>query len=126
MASSTKPVAKAASNGASSGASTSDVLAALADESSQLFARRITRLEQVSILLRHLYKEHAQTLIAEKQQKANIYLSSEAKSHGEREGLASAQAINYSTEVLLLKGEITALEEERDFIKFCVEQDAGA
>lgn len=114
-----KKAAAASTNGA-------DLLTALASEAQQLFHRRMSRLEQVSILLRQLYREHAQTLIAEKQQKANIYLSSEAKSHGEREGLASAQAINYSTEVLLLKGQITALEEERDFIKFCVEQDAGA
>lgn len=90
-----------------------------------LFARRLTRLEQVSIQLRHLYREWTQCLIAEKQHKANIYQSSEARSHGEREGQASALSISFSTETLLLKGEITALEEERDFIKFCIANDGG-
>ena len=90
-----------------------------------LFVRRLTRLEQVSVLLRNLYREHAQCLIAEKQHKANIYLSSEARSHGEREGIASAQSVSLSTETLLLKGEISSLEEERDFLRFCIEHDGG-
>lgn len=90
-----------------------------------LFARRLIRLEQVSIQLRHLYREWTQCLIAEKQHKANIYQSSEARSHGEREGQASAMSISFSTETLLIKGEITVLEEERDFIKFCIANDGG-
>ncbi len=92
----------------------------------ELFARRITRLEEVSRLLRHLYREHSMCLIAEKQQKAAIYTQSEARSHGEREGLASAQAVNYSTETLTLMGDIKALEEERDMLKFLVMYDGGA
>lgn len=103
-----------------------DPLAALQAEAQSLFARRITRLEQVSIQLRHLRREFAQCLIAEKQNKANVYLSSDARSHGEREGQASAQSVSYSTETLLLRGEIEALEEERDFLRFCIEWDAGA
>lgn len=116
-----KVVAKAKDNGMADG-----LLPALATESAALFARRITRLEQVSIQLRHLYREHAQCLIAEKQNKADTYLHSDARSHGEREGQASAHSISLTTETLLLKGEITALEEERDFLKFCIEQDGGA
>lgn len=86
-----------------------------------LFHRRISRLEQVSIQLRHLHRDYTQCLIAEKQHKANVYLGSEARSHGEREGQASAQSISLTTETLQLKGEITALEEERDFLKYCIE-----
>ncbi len=100
-----------------------DEFQAAADD---LFARRMLRLEEVSRLLRHLYREQAQTHIAEKQQKAAIYMASEARSHGEREGLASAQAINYSTETLTLMGDIRSLEEERDFLKFCITHDGGA
>jgi hypothetical protein len=102
------------------------VLAALASESALLFARRLTRLEEVSIRLRHTYREHTQCLLAEKQHKAQMYLNSDAKSHGERDGIAAAHSISLTTETLLLAGEIKALEEERDFLKFCIEQDAGA
>ena len=94
-------------------------------EQVSLFTRRLTRLEQVSIQLRHLRREFAQCLIAEKQHKANIYLSSEARSHGEREGQASAQSVSFSTETLLLKGEIDALEDEERFLRFCIEFDVG-
>ncbi|MFP5224852.1 MAG: hypothetical protein ACLGH3_04755 [Actinomycetota bacterium] len=90
-----------------------------------LFARRLSRLEQISILLRHAYRDHARCLEAEKRQKATLYLTSEARSHGEREGYASANAVDLSAETLIVKAEISALEEERDFIKFCIEYDAG-
>lgn len=110
------PVAK--SNG--------DVLAALTSESAALFARRLAALEQASIRLRHLYREHAQCLIAEKQHKADIYLHSDARSHGEREGQASAMSVSLSAETLLLKGEISALEEETSLLRFFIEQDGGA
>lgn len=92
----------------------------------ELFVRRITRLEQVSVQLRHLYRDHTQCLIAERQQKADVYLNSQAPSHGERQGIASAQTSALSTEALLLKGEIDALVEERDFLRFCIEYDGGA
>lgn len=95
------------------------------EEHTSLFARRITRLEQVSVQLRYLHREATQCLIAEKQHKANIYLNAQAKSHGEREGIASAQSVSLSTETLLLKGEIASLEEERDFLRFCIEHDEG-
>lgn len=97
----------------------------VATEQISLFTRRLTRLEQVSIQLRHLRRDYAQCLIAEKQNKANVYLSSVAKSHGEREGMASAHSVSLSTESLLLKGEIDALEEERNFLTFCIEFDVG-
>ncbi len=115
----TKPVAKQAANG-------TDVLAALESEAHALFIRRITRLEQVSIQLRHLYREHHACLVAEKQAKADIYLNSEARSHGEREGQASAMAVALSTETLLLMGQVKALEEEASFLRFVIEQDGGA
>ena len=86
-----------------------------------LFARRVVRLEQVSIQLRALRRDWTQCLIAERQEKANIYLNAAANSHGERQGIASAQTASISTEALLLKGEIDALEEERDMLKFLIE-----
>lgn len=95
------------------------------DPEPSLFARRLSRLEQISILLRHAYRDHARCLEAEKRQKASLYLGSEARSHGEREGYASAHAVDLSAETLTVKAEISALEEERDFIKFCIEYDAG-
>lgn len=101
-------------------------LAALTSESALLFARRLTKLEQSSIRLRHLHREFVQTLIAEKQHKADIYLHSDARSHGEREGQASAMSVSLSAETLLLKGEISALEEEISFLRFAIEQDGGA
>lgn len=113
-----KVVAKPTSSG--------DVLAALTSEAAALFARRLTKLEQVSIQLRHLYREHATCLISEKQHKADIYLTSDARSHGEREGQASAMSVSLSTETLLLKGQISALEEEASFLRFAIEQDGGA
>ena len=90
-----------------------------------LFARRISRLEQVSIELRHLHRDHARCIEAEKRQKAALYLESDARSHGEREALASAQAVDYAVESIRLKADIAALEEERDFLKFCIEYDVG-
>lgn len=95
------------------------------DDAAQLFARRIARLDAVSIQLRHLHREWTQCLLAEKQAKAHTYLNSEARSHGEREGQASAFNVALSTESLLLRGEITALEEERDHLRFLIEHDAG-
>lgn len=112
------PAAKAKVNG-------EPVLQAIASEAADLFARRLKRLEEVSVRLRHTYREHTQCILAEKQNKADAYLHSEARSHGEREGYASAMSIALTTETLLLAGEIKALEEERDFLKFVIEQDVG-
>ena len=95
-------------------------------EANALFARRMQRLEQVSVQLRHMYREHAQCLVAEKQHKADVYLHSDARSHGEREGQASAMSIALSTETLLLMGQIKVLEEESEFLKFCIVHDGGA
>ncbi len=96
------------------------------DPVADLFVRRVTRLDEVSRQLRALYLDHSATLIAEKQQKAALYTQSEARSHGEREGIASAGAINYSTETLTLMGAIKALEEERDHLRFLITVDGGA
>lgn len=101
-------------------------LAPIASEAELLFARRLTRLEEVSSRLRHTYREHTQCLIAEKQHKAELYLHADAKSHGERDGIAAAHSISLTTETLLLAGEIKALEEEKLFLMFVIEQDGGA
>jgi len=92
---------------------------------SELFARRLMRLQEVSVNLRHLHREYTQCLIAEKQHKATVYLESQARSHGEKEGQASAYSVSLTTETLLLKGEIAAAEEERDFLMFCITHDEG-
>lgn len=117
------PAAKVAAKAASNGTPDLDEF----DQARQkLFLQRLTRLEQVSIQLRHLIRDHTQCLIAERQQKADIYLNSQAPSHGERQGIASAHTSALSTEAMLLKGEIDALTEERDFLRFCIEYDGGA
>jgi len=88
-----------------------------------MFARRLSRLEQVSIQIRGLRRDLTQTLITERVQKANVYLNSAATSHGEKQGQATAHTASISSESLSLKGEIDALEEERDFLRFCIEYD---
>ncbi len=95
-------------------------------ERADLFARRLTRLEEVSRNLRIFYREYAQIVTAERQQKADIYLNAAAPSHGERQGIATAQTASLTSEALLLKGEIDALEEERSHLRFLIEQDGGA
>lgn len=100
-------------------------VAELEAESSQLFARRMVRGEQVVILLRGLRRDLNNSLIAERQQKSAIYLANMNVSHGERQGIANAETAQIGTEILQLKGQIEVLEEELAWIKFCVEWDVG-
>lgn len=86
-----------------------------------LFATRIKRLEEVTRLLIGLRRDLTQLAITERQQKADIYNANMNVSHGERQGIANAQTAQIATEVLQIKGQIDVLEEERDFLKFCVE-----
>lgn len=90
-----------------------------------LFARRLARLEQVSIEIRRAQRDVTNSLVAEKRQKASIYQSSQAKSHGEREGWSAAGTVDLVAETLEAKGRLAELEEERDFLKFCIEYDVG-
>lgn len=91
-----------------------------------MYARRMTRLEQVSILIRHLLHDHTQALIAEKMARSELYLSNSTDtSHGAKEGYASAKAVGNVIESVKLKGELDALVEERDFLRFVIEFDAG-
>lgn len=85
-----------------------------------LFGRRLARLEQVVILLRGLRRDYTQAQIAQIQKKAEIYTANMKVSHGERQGIASAETAQDTTEVLQLKGEIEVLEDERRFLEFCV------
>ena len=89
------------------------------------FARRLVRLEQVNHLLRGCRREMTQLLIAERQQKAEIYLAHMHVSHGERQGIASAETKQIATEILQLKGNIDVLEDEQHFLEFCITYDVG-
>jgi hypothetical protein len=96
------------------------------DPAADLFVRRVTRLEQVSIQIRHILHDHTQALIAEKLAKSELYLNNARDtSHGAKEGYASAMAVNNVVESVKLKGELDSLVEERDFLRFVIEFDAG-
>lgn len=84
------------------------------------FAVWITRREAVSIQLRALYRDIAATKAAERQAKADAYNNSSSTSHGERQGIATHASVGLSTEVLVMQGQIDALEEERDFLNLCI------
>lgn len=89
------------------------------------FAVRWSRLRTVCQLLEGLHRDYANNLVAEKRQKAEQYLANpNVRSHGEREAYASANTIDFTVETLSIKGQITSLEEERDFIKFAITHDA--
>lgn len=88
-----------------------------------LFAQRLARLEQITILLRGLRRDLAQTKIAQIQQKAAIYNDNLHVSHGERQGIASAGTSQIATEILQLDGEIEVLEDERRFLELCIAWD---
>lgn len=91
-----------------------------------LFHRRMVRLEQISIELRHLYHDYAESLIAERRAKAELYLTNSTDaSHGAKEGYASHKAVENIVESIKLKGLVSRLEEERDFIRFAIEHDQG-
>lgn len=100
-------------------------MAAQVEADAPLFARRLARLEQVNILLRGLRHELTQLLVAERQQKAQIYEANMGVSHGERQGIASAATAQIGSEILQAKGSIDALEDEQQFLKFCIEWDVG-
>jgi hypothetical protein len=101
-------------------------MAATLPTDDQKFAIRWSRLRTVCQLLEGLHRDYANNLIAEKRNKAEQYLNSDPgiRSHGEREAYASAHTIDFTAETLSIKGQITALEEERDFIRFALEHDA--
>lgn len=90
-----------------------------------LFATRLKRLEKVTHLLIGARRDYAACLIAERQQKAEIYEANMHVSHGERQGMANAQTAPIGTEVLQLKANIEVLEDERRFLEFCITWDGG-
>lgn len=73
-------------------------------------------------MLRGLKRDYAMALSAEREEKGRLYIASSATSHGEKQGQATAHTAHLSSEALSLKGEIEALEEERDFLRLCIEQ----
>lgn len=96
-------------------------VAALDSAQTDLFARRMTRLEEVTRLLIGVRREHTQACMTQVQQKARIYEDNMQVSHGERQGIASAQTADIALQVLQLKGQIDVLEDERRFLEFCVQ-----
>lgn len=90
-----------------------------------LFGRRLKALETCNRRLRGLRRDLTQLLIAERQQKADIYLANMHVSHGERQGIASAETKQIATEILQVKGEIEVAEDEERFLRLCIEYDVG-
>lgn len=85
------------------------------------FARRMARLEDVTNQLIGLRRELTTCLVTERQQKAEIYAQNMAVSHGERQGIASAQTASIGAEIIQLKGQIEVLEEEANFLRFATQ-----
>ena len=90
-----------------------------------LFAERMRRLEQVSLLIRGLKRDYGQLLVTQIQQKAEHYNANMHVSHGERQGIANAETAQIATEVQQVRSQIDVLEEERDFLMFCVQWTEG-
>lgn len=85
-----------------------------------VFAQRLFRLQVIKDRLIGLRRDYAQTQASKLQAKANIYQQNIAVSHGERQGMASAQTADQEAEALVLKAEIDGLEDERRFLEFMV------
>lgn len=85
------------------------------------FAHWTQRLVSVSQRLQGLHREYAACQTAVIEAKAAAYEASSAKTHGERQGIASASVAMLETEKLRVKGELDALTEERDLLTFLIE-----
>lgn len=90
-----------------------------------LFARRMARLEQVSIELRNLRRDYTECVKSEMQSKSDQYLHGGGSSHAERDALSRHNTVSLSVEKADLKGQLDVLEEERNFLQFAIEWDAG-
>lgn len=78
----------------------------------------LSRLEKVTTTLSQLHRELAQVLIAERQAKVESFLGTQDLHAQARDRQADAYAVSLSVEVFKLRGEISALTEERDYLIF--------
>lgn len=64
-----------------------------------------------------LHRELADLVATEREGRLHAYMNSQEKSATARDQEAQYQLIGATTEIIKLKGEIAALNEERDFLK---------
>lgn len=79
-----------------------------------------TRYAAVVAELQSVHRDLALALVAELQARTHGWVNSPETSATGRERDASAQAASFTAEVLNVKGEVAALECERDFLLTCI------
>lgn len=83
---------------------------------SPIFARYVAVVAE----LQSLYRDLAMAQIAELNARSQAWMNSPESSATGRERDASAQAATFVSEVIHVKGEVAALECERDFLLLCI------
>lgn len=85
------------------------------------------RLNTVSVELRQKYRTLGELQSAETTNKANAYKDELMKgtSAATTDKIASVHIASYSSDIMKLRGEISALEEERDHLRFCIKYNLG-
>lgn len=81
----------------------------------------IARLAEITNILRSEYVELYDVLQAEKSQRLRVWDNSQLKYATDREKEADYAAMNLTNDILQLKGNIAALECERDFLRMFLE-----
>lgn len=94
--------------------------------SPELVESLFSRLETVSRELRGLYVEEAQAHTAERQQKSAAWMASQSSAASARDREADSAALSHTMELFTIRGDIRALEEERDHIMFTIQYRRNA
>lgn len=80
--------------------------------------RALNRYRIISEELSQLHRELAQLVAAEVDGRIQAYLNSEETSVQARDREASAFVVGHTVEVIRLKGEVSALEEEKSYLLY--------
>lgn len=82
----------------------------------------LTRLQEVTESLIGCHRRLAILLSVERQGKTRAYEESQETSHSARERYAEFMAVDTTAEIFRVKGEISALSEERNFLHYLLER----
>lgn len=82
----------------------------------------LARLERITADLASAHRELSELLAAEHEGKVRTWMASEEDTIGGRDRIAAFQVLDLSTDILKLKGEISALTAERDFMVLIVQK----